>query len=102
MIWVSIIGIVFFLITFYVIKHTYEDRYFDYKEKVYKYKESDKVYLAIGWYILILIVYLVPILNVATFLVALIGYIVYIVDNDIYFNPTGIVKKICDFLSKKV
>ena len=102
MIWFFILGIVFFLITFYVIRHTYEDRDFDYKEKVYKYKESDRIYLTIGWYILIFAIYLVPILNVAVFLWALIVYIVYTIDEDIYFNPTGAIKKIFDFLSKEV
>ena len=102
MIWFSIIGIVFFLIILYIITHSYTDRDFDYKEGVYEYKEKDKFRLAMWVYFCICIGCLIPFVNLIMFFIFIFSYFFALEDEEIYFRPTGIVKKIYDFLSREV
>lgn len=89
-----ILGIILFIVTFYVHRHTY--KYSGYSK--YNGKLPCKVYMiALG-----IIIFCIPYLNIVAFLVGALIYFVFLFSEDICFIPTGIVKKIKDVLTKQV
>lgn len=100
--WWIIIGIIIFLITAYVHKHTYTYRKYDYDTYTYKYNEKDKIPFPIWLLIIIFIVSFIPCFNIGAFIVGFIMYLVGLGSDGIYFAPTGVIKRLLDFLNKKV
>lgn len=97
-----IIGVIIFLITVYVHKHTYKYASYDRKTGNYEVDKEDKFPFPIWLLILIFAISFIPILNIILFIVGLIAYIIELSSEDVYFVPTGVIKKILDFLNKKV
>lgn len=61
-----VVGIIIFLITMYVHKHTYTDIQYDCKTSTYKYYEEDRMPFPIWLLILLFAVSFVPVLNYYT------------------------------------
>lgn len=95
--WV-IAGIIMFLITLYVHKHTYIRRY-------YGGRRDEKCPSPLWAAIIALILLCIPIFGAILFAVGLISYSIHLsgaMETEIYFKPTGVVKKIIDFLKKEI
>lgn len=92
-------GIIMFLIALYVHKHTYI------KELQYRDKEDKKCPSPLWAAISALILLCIPVFGIIVFVVGLISYSIYLsgaMETEIYFKPTGVVKKIMDFLKKEI
>lgn len=95
-----IIGIIIFLITFYIHKHTYEYRKFN--RTINDYEYYDKLPFPI-WYLIIMIIFsLTPIINIIFFVIGAGIYLNNIIEEDIYFKPGNIIKRFTNFLNKEV
>ena len=93
-----VIGIILFLITWYVHAHTYAiDDYYSYclKHKVTKFKAPLWVFL------LAIIAVFIPILNLIAFILGVIAYIISVVEEDIEVRIEWL-NKVIEFLNKKV
>lgn len=92
-----LIGLLFFSITIYVAKHTYELGYYG--------KES-KQPLKIWQVILYFIISMIPWFNICAFIAGSIIYIANILDEDIVFkfkpNSESFMKKIFNWLNKDI
>ena len=94
-----IVGIIMFLIALYVHKHTYI------KELQYRDKEDKKCPSPLWAAISTLILLCIPVFGIIVFVIGLISYSIYLsgaMETEIYFKPTGVVKKIMDFLKKEI
>lgn len=92
-------GIIMFLIALYVHKHTYI------KELQYRDKEDKKCPSLLWAAIIALILLCIPIFGAILFAVGLVLYLFHLsgaMETEIYFKPTGVVKKIMDFLKKEI
>lgn len=93
-----VIGIILFLITWYVHTHTYTIEGFSYYNQK-KVVEKAKVPL---WVLLLAIIAVfIPILNLIAFILGVIAYIISIGEEDIELRIEW-VNKITEFLNKKV
>ena len=91
-------GIIMFLITLYVHKHTYIRRY-------YGGRRDEKCPSPLWAAIIALILLCIPIFGAILFAVGLILYLFHLseaMETEIYFKPTGVIKKIVDFLKKEI
>lgn len=94
MIW-FIIGIVFFAITLYVHKHSYNS------------KRGNEYYNRLPcplWFVIIaFIIFCIPVCGIIVFALGAILYILTrLIYTNLYFNPTGFIKKIVNILTKEV
>lgn len=94
-----IVGIIMFLITLYIHKHTYIRRYYG------RIRDEKKCPSPLWAAIIALILLCIPVFGIIVFVVGLISYSIYLsgaMETEIYFKPTGVVKKIIDFLKKEI
>lgn len=94
-----VIGIILFLITWYVHTHTYtiDDDYSYYRRQ----KVTEKFKAPLWVLLLAIIAVFIPILNLLAFTIGLIAYITFIVDDDIEVRIEWL-NKVIEFLNKKV
>lgn len=97
-----ILSILFIVITTYVHKHSYTYRNWDINIEDWEYKEDDRLKLPLWLFLVGVIILLIPIFNIIVFIIGGVMYILSYYTDDIYFHPTGIVKKITEFFSKEL
>ena len=94
-----VIGIILFLITWYVHAHTYAiDDYYNYYRKQ---KVIEKVKVPLWVFLLAIITVFIPILNLTAFILGIIAYIISVGEKDIELRIEW-VNKVTEFLNKKV
>ena len=93
-----VIGIILFLITWYVHTHTYTiDDYSYYRRQ----KVTEKFKVPLWVLLLAIIAVFIPILNLLAFIIGVILYIAAIVEEDIEIRIEWL-NKVIEFLNKKV
>lgn len=93
-------GIIMFLITLYVHKHTYIKPLY-YNSSGIEKKCSSPLWAAI----IALILLCIPVFGAILFAVGLFMYLFHllgVMEDEVHFKPTGIIKKITDFLKKDI
>lgn len=94
-----VIGIILFLITWYVHAHTYAiDDYYSYYRK---HKATEKFKAPLWVLLLAIIAVFIPILNLIAFILGVIAYIISVVEKDIEIRIEWL-NKVIEFLNKKV
>lgn len=94
-----VIGIILFLITWYVHAHTYAiDDYYSYYRK---HKVTEKFKAPLWVLLLAIIAVFIPILNLIAFTIGAILYIASILEKDIEIRIEWL-NKVIEFLNKKV
>lgn len=94
-----VIGIILFLITWYVHAHTYAiDDYYSY---YHKHKATEKFKAPLWIFLLAVITVFIPILNLTAFILGVIAYIISVGEGGIESRIEW-VNKITEFLNKKV
>ena len=93
-----VIGIALFLITWYVHTHTYTIEDFSYYSQK---KVVEKVQVPLWVLLLAIIAMFIPILNLLAFIIGVIVYIVFIVEEEIEVRIEWL-NKVIGFLNKKV
>lgn len=88
-----IIGIIIFLITLYVHKHTYRISYCN---------KTVNIPTPMWFIIVTSFVSIIPVVNIIVFIFGLVIYIVAYINEDIQFKATGVMRKLIDFLNKEV
>lgn len=94
-----IVGIIMFLITLYIHKHTYIRRYYG------RIRDEKKCPSPLWAAIIALILLCIPVFGAILFASGLVLYLFHLsgaMETEIYFKPTGVVKKIMDFLKKEI
>lgn len=94
-----VIGIILFLITWYVHAHTYaiDDDYSYYRRQ----KVTEKVKAPLWVLLLVIIAVFIPILNLIAFILGVIAYAITVGEGDIELRIEW-VNKVIEFLNKKV